>query len=337
MPRTALPHPQPAGVCRPAAVAHGGIRLRRRAAACRSPASPSGCGCPSRTVLAAIGLTANIGLAYTLKFLWAPVLDQARRPDRWRIRPPPRLAARDPAGARRRLRAAGAVRPRGRAGRRGRPRRRWSPFSRPARTSRSTPGASRSSRPAAGRGDGGLCLGLPHRAADLRRGRDQVGATSWAGTARCSAWRRWSRSVRSSRCSPPSRDGLRAGAPPGRFAAWLARAVIEPLREFLTRPGAATILAFVALFKLGEAMAGVMTAPFYRALGFDRRRSPSRPDRFSLAATFAGTALGGWLVARLGVGRALLWTGWVQTHRDGDVCRCSPIRRASITCSTRPW
>jgi len=29
--------------------------------------------------LAAIGLTANIGLAYTLKFLWAPVLDQTRR------------------------------------------------------------------------------------------------------------------------------------------------------------------------------------------------------------------------------------------------------------------
>ena len=29
--------------------------------------------------LAMIGLTANIGLSYTLKFLWAPVLDQAAR------------------------------------------------------------------------------------------------------------------------------------------------------------------------------------------------------------------------------------------------------------------
>ena len=28
------------------------------------------------------------------------------------------------------------------------------------------------------------------------------------------------------------------------------------------------ILAFVALFKLGEAMGGIMTAPFYRSLGF---------------------------------------------------------------------
>ena len=36
------------------------------------------------------------------------------------------------------------------------------------------------------------------------------------------------------------------------------------------RAGALPILAYVALFNLGEAMAGVMLAPFYRYLGFDR-------------------------------------------------------------------
>jgi len=97
------------------------------------------------------------------------------------------------------------------------------------------------------------------------------------------------------------------------FLANLSTAVIEPLREFLARPGAWTILAFVALFKLGEAMAGVMTAPFYLALGFDRAAIALANFIPSLAATFVGTALGGWLVARLGPGRALLWTGWVQT------------------------
>ena len=97
------------------------------------------------------------------------------------------------------------------------------------------------------------------------------------------------------------------------FAARFQGAVIAPLAEFLTRPGAGLILAFVALFKLGEAMAGVMTAPFYRALGFDRAAIALATGPFSLTATFVGTALGGWLVARLGVGRALLWTGWVQT------------------------
>ena len=95
-------------------------------------------------------------------------------------------------------------------------------------------------------------------------------------------------------------------------AARLREAVIDPLREFLTRPGAIAILAFVALFKLGEAMAGIMTAPFYRSLGFSRD-AIAAIGPFSLFATLAGITLGGWLVARIGVGRALLVTGWAQT------------------------
>ena len=97
------------------------------------------------------------------------------------------------------------------------------------------------------------------------------------------------------------------------FIARMRVAVVEPFREFLTRPGAWIILAFVALFKLGEAMAGVMTAPFYLYLGFNRAQVATAIGPFSLAATFAGTAIGGWLIARLGVGRALLLTGTVQT------------------------
>jgi PAT family beta-lactamase induction signal transducer AmpG len=108
----------------------------------------------------------------------------------------------------------------------------------------------------------------------------------------------------------PRATAQRAAA---RFTTRLTTAVIAPLVEFLSRPGAGLILGFVALFKLGEAMAGVMTAPFYRSLGFDRAAIAVATGPFSLAATFVGTALGGWLVARLGVGRALLWTGWVQT------------------------
>jgi MFS transporter, PAT family, beta-lactamase induction signal transducer AmpG len=103
---------------------------------------------------------------------------------------------------------------------------------------------------------------------------------------------------------------------PAGFAARLARAVIEPLRDFLSRRGAVLILAFVALFKLGEAMAGIMTAPFYRALGFSRE-AIAATGWFSLGGTLAGIALGGWLVARIGTGRALLRTGWTQTIAMG--------------------
>ncbi len=88
--------------------------------------------------------------------------------------------------------------------------------------------------------------------------------------------------------------------------------VIEPVRSFLVRPSALLVLAFVALFKLGEAMAGLMTAPFYRHLGFDKAMIAGT-GWFSLGGTLIGITAGGWLVARIGVGRALLATGSAQT------------------------
>jgi PAT family beta-lactamase induction signal transducer AmpG len=88
--------------------------------------------------------------------------------------------------------------------------------------------------------------------------------------------------------------------------------VVEPLRDFMTRPGAGEILAFVMLFKLGEAMAGTMAAPFYRSLGFDRAAVALATGFPSLAASLAGAAVGGWLVMRIGTGRALILTGFVQ-------------------------
>jgi MFS transporter, PAT family, beta-lactamase induction signal transducer AmpG len=90
------------------------------------------------------------------------------------------------------------------------------------------------------------------------------------------------------------------------------QAIIDPVRSFLMRPSAWLILAFVALFKLGEAMAGIMTAPFYRSLLFDKA-AIAATGPFSLGGTLVGITLGGWLVARIGVGRALLATGWAQT------------------------
>ena len=112
--------------------------------------------------------------------------------------------------------------------------------------------------------------------------------------------------------APEPESGTTRPSTAAGLAARLREAVIDPLWEFLTRPGAIAILVFVALFKLGEAMAGIMTAPFYRSLGFDQN-AIAAIGPFSLFATLAGITLGGWLVARIGVGRALLITGWAQT------------------------
>ena len=91
------------------------------------------------------------------------------------------------------------------------------------------------------------------------------------------------------------------------------QAVVAPLAEFFSRRGAAIILAFVILFRLGEALAGVMLAPYYTHLGFNRAMIAIANGPATLVAVLAGTALGGVAVARLGVGRALLVSGVFQT------------------------
>ncbi len=103
---------------------------------------------------------------------------------------------------------------------------------------------------------------------------------------------------------------------PGVLAS-LRAAVLAPLAEFMARPGAGGALAFILLFKLGEAMAGTMAPPFYRSLGYDRAQVAAAVGLPSLAASLAGAAAGGLLVARLGAKRALILTGFVQMASMG--------------------
>ncbi len=109
------------------------------------------------------------------------------------------------------------------------------------------------------------------------------------------------------------REGPRPAAPRG--IGWRARlrgSVVEPFLDVTRRPAWVAILAFIALFKLGEALAGVMTTPFYRSLGFTREDVATVATAFGMAAVLAGALAGGWLVARIGVARALVLTGAAQ-------------------------
>ncbi len=96
---------------------------------------------------------------------------------------------------------------------------------------------------------------------------------------------------------------------------WGARmrlSVVGPFIDFTGRRYWFAILAFVALFKLGEALAGIMVTPFYRSEGFTRDDVATVATAFGLAATLVGAVCGAWLVGRIGVGRALILTGLGQ-------------------------
>ncbi|PZW47059.1 PAT family beta-lactamase induction signal transducer AmpG [Humitalea rosea] len=92
----------------------------------------------------------------------------------------------------------------------------------------------------------------------------------------------------------------------------LETAVLAPFRDFLRHQHWLAILLFIALFKLGEALAGIMTAPFYRDLGFSRLDVAAVSSVFGLFATLLGAVAGGWLVAKIGTARALVLTGLTQ-------------------------
>jgi PAT family beta-lactamase induction signal transducer AmpG len=96
---------------------------------------------------------------------------------------------------------------------------------------------------------------------------------------------------------------------------WRARmrlSVVGPFIDFTGRRYWFAILAFIALFKLGEALAGIMVTPFYRSEGFTRDDVATVGTVFGLAATLVGAVCGAWLVGRIGVGRALVLTGITQ-------------------------
>jgi len=262
--------------------------------------------------LAVIGLTANIGLAYSLKFLWAPVLDNAPPPGPLRRLGLRRgwLAAIQPS-----LAAAGAL----------------LALSDPARLLSVSLGVAAlvaflsASQdividawrievfPQHRQGAAMAAYVWGYRVALLIATTGVISAVSVVGwhVALLGVVGLIGLGLVVTLLAPEPPPAARRNLPAG-FASRLTHAVIAPLRDFLTRRGAPLILAFVALFKLGEAMAGIMTAPFYRALGFSRE-AIAATGWFSLGGTLAGIALGGWLVARLGTGRALLRTGWAQT------------------------
>lgn len=93
---------------------------------------------------------------------------------------------------------------------------------------------------------------------------------------------------------------------------WLNAAVVAPFAEFLRRPWALLILLFILLYKLGDAFLGAMTSPFYIDLGFTKTEIAEVTKVFGLVATFAGLVVGGVMVRRLGLLWALLVCGVLQ-------------------------
>ncbi len=93
------------------------------------------------------------------------------------------------------------------------------------------------------------------------------------------------------------------------FLGWIYIALLAPFAEFTRRKGWIWILAFIFIFKLGDALLGRMSGVFYRELGFSLTDIAEVAKVYGFTANIIGIVLGGVLVARVGLLKALFISG----------------------------
>ena len=95
----------------------------------------------------------------------------------------------------------------------------------------------------------------------------------------------------------------------------LADAVILPFREFFERSGfskGALILLFIILYKFGDSLLGSLSTPFLLDIGFSQTDIGTIQTGMGLIATIVGTLAGGAILSQIGINRSLWVFGILQ-------------------------
>lgn len=102
----------------------------------------------------------------------------------------------------------------------------------------------------------------------------------------------------------------RAHASPrlNRAIEWFSSAVVSPFADFFARNGriAVAILALIALYRISDITMGIMANPLYVDLGFTKSEIATASKTVGIPLTILGAFLGGFLVARYGLFKPLL-------------------------------
>lgn len=88
--------------------------------------------------------------------------------------------------------------------------------------------------------------------------------------------------------------------------------VLAPFFDFLKTPHWFLVITFIVFYKFGDAFAGKMTTPFLQDIGFSNTQIAFYLKTFGLIATLIGTFIGGSIVYKLGIFKALFIGGILQ-------------------------
>lgn len=97
----------------------------------------------------------------------------------------------------------------------------------------------------------------------------------------------------------------------------LLKAVIEPFTDFFKKENAILILLFVFTFKLGDQIAGSLLTPFYKSMGYANAEIGFITKTCGLLSTFAGLFVGGTALLKFGIHRCLWVFGIFQALCTG--------------------
>jgi PAT family beta-lactamase induction signal transducer AmpG len=100
------------------------------------------------------------------------------------------------------------------------------------------------------------------------------------------------------RAIPASRNALE----------WFRGAMLDPFADFLKRYGrrALVILALIAVYRISDVVLGIMAYPFFVDLGFTKEEVAAVSKVYGVIMTLLGAFVGGALSLRLGVMRVLM-------------------------------
>ncbi len=93
---------------------------------------------------------------------------------------------------------------------------------------------------------------------------------------------------------------------------WLITMLVDPFREFFSRNGlklAITLLSFIFLFKMGEAFLGRMSIVFYKELGFSNTEIGTYSKLLNWWITIVFSVIGGVLNIRYGIVKGMFIAG----------------------------
>lgn len=92
----------------------------------------------------------------------------------------------------------------------------------------------------------------------------------------------------------------------------IKEAVVQPFFDFFSRRGAVEALIFLFLYKLDTFLTVALTTPFMMELGFSRTEIAAVMKGYGMIATIVGVTFGGTLMVRLGIKRSLVAFGVIQ-------------------------